>query len=343
MRVAVTRRRAEISLETMTDPQARDGSAVVRVDAVGICGTDLHIWDGHRDDVAFPVRQGHEIGGTVLELPDDYTGTLSVGDVVAVDPALPCGRCRPCLRGRWANCADFRAVGVALPGGLAELVAVPTRQLHAASGLTGREAALIEPLSIAAMAIRRSELTGGERMLVAGAGPIGLALTICAVRLGVPVLVSDPVPRRRELALALGAEEAIDPSACSLSEAVAEWTAGDGVDVALEASGTAAGLGGCLGSLGRGGRLVVVGVASHDLVVPVPRVLFEGISIVGARAGLFPEALEVASAERAALQRLVSHTFPLDRVQDAFSFAHDHPDEAVKVLVTCGSGTGTRS
>lgn len=340
MRAAVTHRRSEISLETLDDPQACNGSAVIRVSAVGICGTDLHIWDGHRPDVDFPVRQGHEIGGTVHELPEDYVGPLEVGDVVAVDPSMPCGRCRPCARGRWSSCAHFRAVGVALPGGLADLVAVPTRQLHATPGLSGAEAALVEPLSIAAMGMHRSDLNGGERVLVAGAGPIGLALTICAVRLGMPVMVTDPVARRRDLAAELGADLVVDPATASQAEAVAEWTAGDGVDVALEASGTEAGLRGCLESLGRGGRLVVVGVAAHDLVVPVPRVLFEGISVVGARGGLFPEALAVATEERASVQRLVSHTFPLDRVQDAFTFAHNHADEALKVLVTCGTGLG---
>ena len=243
------------------------------------------------------MRQGHEIGGTVLELPDDYVGPLEPGDVVAVDPSMPCGRCRPCARGRWSSCAHFRAIGVALAGGLADLVAVPTGQLHATPGLSGKEAALVEPLSIAAMALHRSDLSGGERLLVAGAGPIGLALTVLAVRLGVPVMVTDPLAHRRQLAAELGADLVLDPVTSSQSEAVAEWTAGDGVDVALEASGTEAGLRGCLQSLGLGGRLVVVGVAAHDLVVPVPRVLFEGISVVGARAGLFPEAVAAATEE----------------------------------------------
>ena len=338
MRAAVTRRRWEIGVEAVEAPRAHDGDALIEVSAVGICGTDLHIWDGHRADIEFPVRQGHEIGGTVLELPQDYVGPLEPGDVVAVDPAMPCGQCRPCSRGRWASCAQFRAIGVALPGGLADLVAVPTGQLHATPGLSAAEAALVEPLSIAAMAMHRSELIGGERLLVAGAGPIGLALTVFAVRLGMAVMVTDPVARRRELARDLGADRVFDPTVASQEEAVAEWTAGEGVDVALEASGTEAGLRGCLQSLGRGGRLVIVGVAVHDLVVPVPRVLVDGISVVGARAGRFPEAVAVATEERLSVRRLVTHTFSLDRVDEAFTFAHEHADDAVKVLVTCGSG-----
>lgn len=335
MRAAITAGPSDVSLQAVDDPRPGADDVVVRVGAVGLCGTDLHLWAGDRPDVAFPLRQGHEIGGTVHTLPPAYAGPLSDGDVVAVDPSMPCGTCRPCMRGRWPSCLRFRAIGVALAGGLADLVAVPTRQLHAAPGLTNEDAALVEPLSIAEMALHRAELTGDERLLVTGAGPIGLALTICAQRRGVPVLVSDPVARRRTLAVELGADLVVDPTTTSLSDAVAEWTDGHGADVALEASGARPALLDCVGSLGNGGRLVVVGVAAHDLVLTVPQVLFRGITVVGARCGLFPEALAVAAAHRDDVRRLVSHRFDLEDVAAAFTFAHDRADEAIKVLVTC--------
>ncbi|MFC5952031.1 zinc-binding dehydrogenase [Pseudonocardia lutea] len=330
MRAAVTTAPGTIAIEQVPDPDPGPGDAVVVVGAVGLCGTDLHMFLGERHDTGFPLRQGHEVGGTLVELPHGYDGPLQVGQTVAVDPAIPCGRCRPCTRGAWPACTAFRALGVALPGGLADRIVVPVEQLHAADGLTAVEAALVEPFSIAAMALARAELRGGDRLAVVGGGPIGLAITVTAAARGHAVLVSDPVAARRALAAELGADRVTAPD----PEAVADWTRGEGADVAFEASGTRPGLEAALAATGPGGRLVVVGVAAHDLVVPVPRLLFEGVTVVGARAGLFPEALDVVTARRAATARFVSREVPLADVAGAFDHAIAHPEDVVKVLVT---------
>ncbi|SHK53668.1 Threonine dehydrogenase [Pseudonocardia thermophila] len=332
MRAAVTSGPGVIAVEAVPDPEPGPGDVVVDVGAVGLCGTDLHMFLGERHDTGFPLRQGHEVGGTIAALPPGYRGPLRVGQTVAVDPSLPCGSCRPCVRGAWSACRAFRAVGVALPGGLADRLVVPVEQLHAADGLTPVEAALVEPFSIAATAIARAELRGGERLLVIGAGPIGLAITVTAVAAGRPVMITDPLPARRALALDLGADAAADPAE---EGAVAEWTGGEGADVVFEASGARAGLTAALAATGAGGRLVVVGVAAHELAVPVPRLLFDGISVVGARAGLFPEALRTVTANRAAVARFVSAEYPLVDVAAAFRHAIDRPAETVKVVVSC--------
>jgi threonine dehydrogenase-like Zn-dependent dehydrogenase len=332
VRAAVTTGPRDIRVETVAEPDPGPGDAVVDVGTVGLCGTDLHMYLGERHDTGFPLRQGHEVGGTLTSLPRGYDGPLQVGDTVTINPAIRCGRCRPCTRGRWPACTSFRALGVALPGGLAEQVVAPVGQLFGAPGLTPTEAALVEPFSIAAMAVARAELRGDERIAIVGAGPIGLAVTVCAAAAGHEILVSDPVAGRRALAAELGAARVVDP----LAEpgAVADWSHGEGADVAFEASGTRPGLESALGAVGNGGRLVVVGVAAHDLVVPVPKVLFEGVTIVGARAGLFPEALAVVGAQREAVARFVSATYPLDDVAAAFDHAITGAAEVVKVLVT---------
>lgn len=330
MRAAVTTAPGVIGLEPVPDPEPGPGDAVVDVGAVGLCGTDLHMFLGERHDTGFPLRQGHEVGGTVAALPRGYRGPLGVGQTVTVDPAMPCGRCRPCLRGTWQACRSFRALGVALPGGLADQLVVPVGQLHDASGLTATEAALVEPFSIAASALARAELCGDERLLVVGGGPIGLAITVSAVAAGRPVMVTDPIQGRRALAGELGADAVADPAA---DGAVEEWTAGTGADVVFEASGSRSGIDGALAAVGAGGRLVVVGVAAHALAVPVPRVLFDGVTIVGARAGLFPQALRTVAARRDAVARFVSATYPLADVGEAFRHAVDHAADVVKVLV----------
>ncbi|MBN9098617.1 MAG: alcohol dehydrogenase catalytic domain-containing protein [Pseudonocardia sp.] len=331
MRAAVTSAPGRIAVETVADPDPGPGDAVLDVGAVGLCGTDLHMYLGERHDTGFPLRQGHELGGTVAALPRGYAGSLRLGQTVTVDPAIPCGRCRPCRRGRWPACRSFRALGVALPGGLADQVVVPVGQLHDADGLSAVEAALVEPFSIAAMALARAELAGDERVLVAGGGPIGLAVTVAAVAAGHAVLVCDPLPARRTLASELGADAVCAPA--ELADTVAEWTGGAGTDVAVEASGTRSALDAALAAVGAGGRLVVVGVAAHDLVVPVSRVLFDGVTIVGARAGLFPQALSVVAAHRREVARFASVVYPLEDVAAAFTHAIERPDAVVKVMV----------
>lgn len=334
MRVASTVDRCRLALEEVPDPEPAGDEALLRVAAVGICGTDVHMWAGERTGVGFPLRQGHEIGAVVERLPADGSGgELAVGDVVAVDPSVPCGACRACRRGAWPACARFTAYGVVLPGGLAERMAVPARQLHRVPGVGPDVAALVEPVSVAAMALARSGARAGDRMVVLGAGPIGLALVLCAAAAGVAVLVADPLAGRRGVARALGADVVVDVTAGPTADAVLEWTHGEGADAVVEASGAGAAVREAAGLVGRGGTLVVVGLSDETLQVPVPRLLFEGLRVVGARAGLFPPAVAVVRDRPDDVRRLVSHRFPFDAVADAFALAHDHPGSAVKVLV----------
>src|SRR3954454_11131699 len=172
MRAAVTVDRYRIELQEVAGPEPADDEALLRVGAVGLCGTDLHMWAGERAGGGFPLRQGHEIGAVVERLPADGSGAhLSVGDVVAVDPSVPCGGCATCRRGDWPSCPRFTAYGVARPGGLAEAMAVPVDHLHPVPGVSVEVAALVEPVSVAAMALQRAGARPGERMVVLGAGP----------------------------------------------------------------------------------------------------------------------------------------------------------------------------
>ncbi|MFW3169300.1 zinc-dependent alcohol dehydrogenase [Geodermatophilus sp. CPCC 206100] len=334
MRAAVTLDRCRVEVCDVPPPDPAPGEVLVRVGAVGLCGTDLHMWAGERAGVGFPLRQGHEIGAVVTELPADGSAThLAVGDVVAVDPSVPCGSCRVCRRGEWPSCAAFTAYGVARPGGLTELMAVPGDYLHRVPGVAPDVAALVEPVSVAAMALHRSGARAGDRVVVLGAGPIGMGLVLCARVHGVGVLVTDVLPGRLELARALGADVVVDVSTAAPAGAVQEWTGGAGADAAIEASGSPRALDDAVGLVGRGGTVVVVGLGDGELRVPVPRLLFEGVRVTGSRAGLFPQAVDVVSRLPAETARMISHRFPLTDVAAAFAQAHDDPAGTAKVLV----------
>ena len=335
MRAAITVDRCRIEVQKVPDPEPAPDEALLRIGAVGLCGTDLHMWAGERPGIGFPLRQGHEIGAVVERLPADGSGRhLAVGDVVAVDPSIPCGDCRVCRRGNWPACARFSAYGVARPGGLAEAMAVPADHLYPVPGVPVEAAALVEPVSVAAMALQRSGVRGGERMVVLGAGPIGLGLVLCAAAAGVEVLVADPLPARLAVAKDLGADAVVDVTGDLLDAAVRKWAGEPGADAVVEASGAGTAVRDCVGLVGRGGRLVIVGLGQAEVRIPVSRLLFDGVQVTGSRAGLFPEAVRVVAGRPEAALRLVSHRFPLASAGQAFAQAHDRAAETVKVLVT---------
>lgn len=232
MRAAVlTEDRPRLELAEVDEPRPAAGEVVIEVTACGICGSDLHVAGvlGEPGTIL-----GHEIAGVVRDAGDDDRWTP--GTSVVARPFFGCGACRHCRAGRQDHCTEFALVGLDRPGGFAELVAVGADELFALPAeVTGDDQALVEPLAIARRALRRVDLQRGERVAVLGGGPIGLAAVLWAKALGAAeVLVSEPHPARRELALALGADRAVDPSELAAAAVEADGTA---PPVVLECSG----------------------------------------------------------------------------------------------------------
>ena len=180
---------------------ARPARRSLRVETVGICGSDLHLY---RDELGdshvglLPRIMGHEFSAVVEQI-DPAGSDFQPGDRVAMWPMLPCGRCHTCRDGRPNVCADLRIIGVHDDGALQERFVVPTANLVATPDLSARQASLIEPVAVSVHAINRGRVDTGEHVVVLGAGPIGAAAALAAVDRGADVLVLDPVATRREL------------------------------------------------------------------------------------------------------------------------------------------------
>ncbi|WP_179618448.1 zinc-binding dehydrogenase [Nocardioides cavernae] len=314
----------------MAEPGPED--AVLGVEAVGICGTDLHIFDGSYA-TRLPLVQGHEVSGLVERLPASYDGPLAVGDRVAVEPVTSCGTCVACRRGRRNTCCAMDAVGVHRPGGLQQRLVVPVRNLHPAHDLPPDVTALCETLSIGLRAVTRPAVTAADSVVVLGAGPVGLAAVIAARDVGAEVMVADLHPARLALARDLGAAHGVQ-GVDDLQERVEEWTAGDGASVVVEATGAARVAEQAFEVVAMAGRISMVGVSEQRMSLPVKAIQAKELDVLGSRATLdFPGAVALAARHRDDVRRLVSHRFPLAEARAAVELALHHPQGVVKALI----------
>lgn len=340
----------DIRTETIPAPSdPAPGEALIRVTAVGICGSDLHTWrDGHIGGAApdAPLILGHEFAAVIEALGEparDGTGEpLRIGQRVAVDPAQPCGRCELCEAGHPNLCPDHAFTGVwPTQGALCERMLVPAATCFPVPDtIDDEQTALLEPLGVALHAVDLGHVRVGHSAAVIGAGSIGLLIAQVLRQAGAdPILITDRVPGRLTLAERFGARAiGLDKDPVATIHRV---TRGRGVDVAFEAAWSdESAIRQATDALRPGGRLVVVGIAGDD------RLLFhhatarrKGLTIAMCRRmkHTYPRAIALAEADRVDLAALVSHRFPLAETGEALATAAGYTDDVVKVMVRVGS------
>ncbi|WP_197320858.1 zinc-dependent alcohol dehydrogenase family protein [Saccharomonospora sp. NB11] len=313
MRAAVVDQPGTVRVADVPDPEPGPADVVVKVGACGICGTDVHIADGHFPPTPYPIVPGHEFAGEIVEVGPEAPGGWAVGDRVAVDPSLFCGHCGPCRAGHGNLCANWAATGDTVDGAFAEYVAVPAATCYRMpDDMTYAQGALVEPVSCAVHGVRRVGVEAGERFLVMGAGTMGLILQQLLQRAGAHVTVVDRNADRLPRATSLGAA-AVATDAAELD--------GETFDVAVDCTGAAPAIEAAFDKLRRGGRFLVFGVApEQDRVALSPfRIYNDEITIVGSMAVLhsFGAALDLVAGGAVDTDALVTHSLPLERFPDA--------------------------
>jgi len=315
------------------------GEVLVRPEAVGLCGSDFHYFLGDIGTIEdpaslYPRIQGHEAAGTVLAAGDGCAPELVPGTRVALWPVHGCGRCRACRLGRPNACAEISLIGVHRDGALQEQLLVPAEQVFPVGVADAALAALIEPVSIAVRAAARGSVAAGERVVVLGAGPIGLALALVAADRGASALLVDTVPSRLRRAEALGADTLQADG--DLVAAAREWAGPDGPGVVFEATGVPALVQTCVELVAQAGRVVVVGLSGEPAPLRVGDLPLKEIDLLGTsccRADEFAQAVELVERRRDAAAALVTHEFPLDEAPAAIAYAMAHPAEVMKAVV----------
>ena len=322
---------------------AEPGFVVVRPEAVGLCGSDFHYFHGDmgsvRDDELYPRVQGHEFSAIVEEVGPDGPPGLAAGQRVAVWPVIECGACHACRIGRGNACERIRLIGIHMDGALQERFAVPATQAFPVSDLDARLTAFIEPMSIAVRAVRRGRVAPGERVLVLGAGPIGQALAIAAIDAGAEVLVTDRIAERLRRGQASGADFALIEPGDDLVARARQWGGGELPEVVFEATGAKAPMRAALDAVAQAGRVVVVGLSTHEVPLRVGALPFRELDLLGTSccdASDFAEAVALVARRSAAVEPLISHEFELAEAPAAIAYAIEHPAEVMKALVHTG-------
>lgn len=338
MLAALVTGKGSVELLEFREPRPAEGQAVVQIALCGICGTDVHAYQSGRP--YNPALCGHEWTGTVAAIGAGVTH-LREGDRVVSGISPACGICPSCRAGDAARCTTaFLSImggpGGAPHGGFAPAIAAPASRLFPIpDNLTDVEAALIEPLTVALHAVRRTPLRLGDTVAILGAGPIGLLTMQCANASGARTIVIEPEPNRAQMARETGAGLVLDPRTTDVAAAVAAETGGLGPEVVFECAGIPATIQQAVDLVRRGGSVTLVGLAEGEATITPGTWLSKEVTFRGAVAYLHDEfniAIRLVVDRRVDVAPLHTATFPLAQAADAFA-ALDRDKSQVKVLI----------
>lgn len=322
----------DLMIEDRPLPSPRADEVLVRVAAVGVCGSDVHYYrHGRIGDyiVERPLVLGHELSGTVVGV-GERVDAGRIGERVAVEPQRPCHHCKQCLAGRYNLCPKMEFYATPpIDGAFTGYVTILAEFAHPVpDSISDEAAALLEPLSVAIAAMRKADVAPGSRVLISGAGPIGIICAQTARAFGAAeVIVSDLVSARRDGALRFGATSVIDPRAVDVA------TSGLSVDAFVDASGAPAAIMSGIQAVGPAGRVVLVGLGNSVLPMPVEHIQNHEITVTGVfrYADTWPTGIQLVASGRIDLDSLVTGRFDLDHVQDALE--SDRDPESLKSIV----------
>lgn len=344
MKVAVMNGVGKMGFERRPVPVPKDDEALVKLEYVGICGSDLHYYEEGRIGnyiVQPPFVLGHEPGGTVVAVGKNVKN-VKVGDRVALEPGKTCGHCEFCKQGKYNLCPDV--VFFATPpvdGVFCEYVAHEAALcFKLPDTVSTMEGALIEPLAVGFHAAMQGGAKFGQKALVTGAGCIGLVTAMALKTMGVSeVYVSDVLPSRLQKAKELGADEIVNSKEEDLQKRIAELTGGQGVDLAVDTSGSEIAVNGAIECVKKGANIVLVGYSRSGMMnLAISRALDKEVTFktVFRYRHVYPLAIQAVAEGKINLKGVVSDVFELDDIQTAMDRSVQEKAKIVKAVVHIG-------
>ncbi|GAB4540681.1 MAG: sorbitol dehydrogenase [Anaerolineae bacterium] len=341
MRVARLHGIRDLRIEELPRPSPGPGEVLLKVARVGVCGSDVHYYlegrIGHQI-VTAPLVIGHEFAAWVAGLGDGVEG-LQVGDLVAVEPGIPCGECESCQQGHPNLCPDVRFCGTPpVDGVFREYTVMPAENCFVLpEGISAEEGAMLEPLGIAIHTVDLAHLKPGQTVAVLGAGPIGLLVAAVARAAGASeIYMTEPLAYRRQFALDYVADVALNPQDTDVVAEITRLTGGRGVDVAFEAAGAAETPDQAAGLARPGGKVIVAGIPADDTMIMTASIIRRKgltIKLVRRMKHTYPRAIRMVQKGMLDVRPLVTHVFPLERIVQAFDMVVAYDDGVLRAII----------
>jgi L-iditol 2-dehydrogenase len=331
----------QLELKDLPSPTPGPDELLIKVSACGICGSDVHGYDGSTGRRIPPIVMGHEASGVVASVGSEVRD-FAPGDRVTFDSTVFCGKCEYCLKHEVNLCNQRQVIGVSCTeyrraGAFAEFLAVPARIAYRLpESFSFEKAAMLEAVSVALHGVAVTEMKGGETVLVIGAGMIGLLLLQAARAMGCSrVFVSDVDPTRLDLAKELGADATLLASGTPLIEEILRRTDGTGVDAVLEAVGREETIAAAIDCTRKGGTVTLVGNISPQIMLPLQKVVSRQIRLQGscASAGEYPQAIELISSGKIKVDSLITAVAPLSEGPSWFERLHAREPNLMKIVL----------
>lgn len=340
MEAAVLHGPRDIRVDEVSEPRLTDGEVLIKPHMVGICGSDITRYRrGTR--VSHLLVSGHECCGHIVQLGKGVTD-LRIGQRIVICPNFGCGNCFQCRTGRGNLCPNNVSLGVTVDGCFAEYVKAPARYVWPiADNISDEEGAAVEPLAVAVRAVRRMGNPLGRRVMILGAGPIGLLLLQVAKRGGATVLLADLIEERLALGKEFGADGVINPSRDDPRQSAASLTEGQGIDVVVETAGGTKTFEQAIEIVKAAGRIILIGLSPDVANIPPDPIVRKEIEIFGSLIYShedFYRAIQLIGEGKVEVAPLITHRFSLKDIGEAFDIADK--GEGIKVMINLNKETG---
>lgn len=325
----------EIAVTDTDMPVPGKGEALLKVLYGGICGADVASYTGNQPFTTYPRIPGHEFSAQIVSVPENDRN-LKAGDIVTANPYFNCGSCYSCKRGFVNCCTDNQTMGVQRDGAFREYITMPVERIYDGKGLSAKELALVEPFTISYHALHRAPVKKGDKVLVVGAGPIGLFALIAAKAQGAEVYVADVLDGRLEKAMHFGAAGTINSGGLDIKEEAAKITGGNGFDVCVEACGLSVTFLACIDCAAFAANIILIGNGKKETTFLHSVLLKKELNVFGSRnsyPGDFRAVIDLIASGEVNVLDMVSEVYPLSRADQAFKALADNDGSLAKVLI----------
>lgn len=335
MKSIVIREPGEVEIRESEIPELKKGEALLKILYGGICGSDLTSYKGGNAYVSYPRIPGHEFSAEIIEI-EDNDKNLKKGMIVTCNPYFNCNECYSCKRGLVNCCTTNQTMGVQREGAFSNYITMPIERIIDGKGIPAKTLALIEPFCISYHGIQRSDVKQNDKVLIIGAGTIGVLAAVAAKTKGAKVYVSDISSQKLEFAKTFGIDGIIlNDSEESFAQQVNAITNGDGFDITVEAVGLPSTFQNCIDSAAFGGKVVLIGVSKQNLDFNFTLIQKKELNVMGSRNALtrdFENLIDIVKRGEIDLDRIITNSYKMEEAAQAFEDFSKNAASMLKVM-----------